>query len=208
MRAAIYARVSTDDQDWQIQIDELRDFARRWDWETTEYTEKLSGKEGNHRPELDRLLADAAAKRFDLVLVWKLDRFGRSTLDTLTNVKTLDQYGVRFRSLKENIDTDNQSPTGKFILTIFAAVAELERSFILQRTAAGHRAYRKAFAAGKIGKAKHSKSGKDLAVGRPRKIFPRDKAIAMRDQGMSWRQIEKALGVSNMTIRRVLKQVA
>jgi DNA invertase Pin-like site-specific DNA recombinase len=141
-------------------------FVERWGWQTTEYVEKLSGKEGGKRPELDRLMLDARMKRIDVVLVWKMDRFGRSTLETLQNVKALDFHGVRFVCPTMNIDTDDRSPVGKFTLQLFAAIAELERSFILERTGAGQKAYREAFAAGKVGKTRHSKSKKDLA-GRP-----------------------------------------
>jgi site-specific DNA recombinase len=135
MKAAIYARVSSDGQDYEDQLAELRIFATRQGWEASEYLEKLSGKEGNLRPALDQLLRDAQNKLFDVVVVWKLDRFGRSTLDTLTNIKTLSAYGVRFLvSTQPAIDTDDCSPLGKFILQILAAVAELDRAFIVERT--------------------------------------------------------------------------
>jgi putative DNA-invertase from lambdoid prophage Rac len=78
MRAAIYARVSTEDQDCEIQLTNLRGYVKRWDWPAAaEYIEKLSGKERGKRPELDRLMSDARMKRIDVVLVWKMDRFGR-----------------------------------------------------------------------------------------------------------------------------------
>ena len=96
MTAAIYARVSTEDQDYQGQLDEARSYVKRQGWHAVEYLEKLSGKEGVHRPVLDQLLRDARNKQFGVVAVWKLDRFGRSALDTLDNIKKLDSFGVRF----------------------------------------------------------------------------------------------------------------
>ena len=124
MRVAIYARVSTEDQDCEIQLTNLRAFVKRWGWPAAiEYVEKLSGKEGGKRPQLEWLLEDVRDRKVDVVLVWKMDRFGRSTLDTLTNIKTLDYYRVRFLCPTMHIDTDDRSPTGKFTLKMFAAIA-------------------------------------------------------------------------------------
>jgi putative DNA-invertase from lambdoid prophage Rac len=209
MKCAIYARVSSDGQDYEDQLAELRAFAKRQQWEVVEYLEKLSGKEGNLRPALEQVLKDAQNKLFEVVVVWKLDRFGRSTLDTLTNIKTLSAYGVRFLvSTQPAIDTDDRSPLGKFILQILAAVAELDRAFILERTQTGYKSYRASFAAGRVGKSRHSKSGKDLAVGRPKKVFRRDQAVKLRAGGMSWRAIAKEMGVPFATIRRSVQGVS
>jgi predicted site-specific integrase-resolvase len=154
--SAIYARVSSDGQDYEDQLAELRAFVQRQGWTCVEYLEKLSGKEGNTRPALEQLLRDAQNKRFDVVVVWKLDRFGRSTLDTLTNIKTLSAYGVRFLvSTQPAIDTDDRSPLGKFILQILASVAELERGFIIERTQTGFKSYRASYAAGRVGNTRH-----------------------------------------------------
>lgn len=209
MKAALYARVSTVDQDCQIQLNDpatgLRPYAQRQGWEFVEYVEKLSGKEGVRRPQLEKLLEDARLKKFDVVITWKLDRFGRSTLDTLKNIEKLDQYRVRFLCTAMNIDTDDRSPLGRFIIQILAAIAELERAFINERTITGFKAYRRDYGQGKVGTARHSKSGKDLPVGRPQKIFDRAKAKRMRANGVSWRQIEKAMGVPQSTIRAALR---
>jgi DNA invertase Pin-like site-specific DNA recombinase len=150
-------------------------------------------------------MRDAWLRQLDVVVVWRLDRFGRSTIDTLHNVRTLSSYNVRFLCPQLSIDTDNQNAAGQFVLTIFAAIAELERSFIVERTTAGFRAYREAHAAGTIGTTRHSKSGKDLAVGRPRNVFPRERALELRNAGMSWRKIAAQLGVPQSTIRLALK---
>jgi putative DNA-invertase from lambdoid prophage Rac len=150
---------------------------------------------------------DAHLRQLDVVVVWKLDRFGRSTIDTLHNVRTLSSYNVRFLCPQMSIDTDDQNAVGQFVLTIFAAIAELERSFIVERTTADFRAYREAHAAGTIGTTRHSKSGKDLPVGRPRKVFPRNRAVELRHAGMSWRKIEAQLGVPHSTIRLAVQGV-
>jgi DNA invertase Pin-like site-specific DNA recombinase len=207
MRCAIYARVSSDGQDYEDQLSELRDYVKRQGWVATEYVEKLSGKEGIRRPAMEQLLLDAQNKRFEVVVVWKLDRFGRSTLDTLANVKILSAFGIRFLvSSQPQIDTDDRTPFGKFILTMFAAFAELERSFIVERTQVGFKSYRASHAAGRVGHSRHSKSGKDLPVGRPRKVFDRLKASEMDSGGASIRQIAKALGVGRSLVHEFLKQ--
>jgi DNA invertase Pin-like site-specific DNA recombinase len=209
MKAAIYARVSSDGQDYEDQLAELRDYVKRQGWESTEYEEKLSGKEGNLRPALIQLLKDAQNKQFEVVVAWKLDRFGRSALDVLENVKTLSAYGVRFVcSTQAVIDTDDRSPLGKFILTILAAVAELERSFIIERTQTGYKSYRASYEAGRVGKTRHSKSGKDLPVGRPRKVFDRRKVTDLSKAGKSIREIAKTLGLGRNLVHEFLKESA
>jgi DNA invertase Pin-like site-specific DNA recombinase len=105
-----------------------------------------------------------------------------------------------------DIDTDDRSPVGKFTLQLFAAIAELERSFMLERTGAGQKAYREASAAGRVGKTRHSKSKKDLAVGRPRRVVDRVRACRLRDEeGLSVRQIARKLGIGLGTAHRLLK---
>jgi DNA invertase Pin-like site-specific DNA recombinase len=207
MKCAIYCRVSAVHQDFEIQIAALRDYVARQGWESVEYAEKLSGKEGKRRPELERLIADAQNKQFEVAIVWKMDRFGRSLLDALQNVETLSRYGVRFLvTTMPSIDTDDRSPMGKFILQMMGAFAELERAFIVERTHAGQIAYRAAFAAGKVGtgKARCSKSGKNLPVGRQPKVFDRNKVAELRRGGSSIRQIAKALGLGRSLVHEFL----
>jgi putative DNA-invertase from lambdoid prophage Rac len=207
--AAIYARVSTEEQQYEDQLDELRKYIKRQGWKGIEYLEKLSGKEGLQRPVLEQLLRDAQNKHFSVVVVWKLDRFGRSTLDTLENIKTLDAFHIRFLCANQPaIDTDDRTPLGKFILTILAAVAELERSFIIERTQIGFQSYRAAYAAGRVGKTRHSKSGKDLPIGRPKAVVDKVRVKELRKAGRSIREISKALGVGRDTIHQLLKTLS
>ena len=144
--------------------------------------------------------------KIDVVVVWKLDRFGRSTLDTLNNVKLLTEYHVRFVcSTMPTIDTDDRSPMGRFILQIFAAVAELERSFILERTHRGLQAYRQQYKTGQIGTTKHSKSGKDLPVGRPRCAFDRRRLCELHAAHKSMREIARTLGIPLTVVHREIR---
>jgi DNA invertase Pin-like site-specific DNA recombinase len=185
MIAAIYARVSTEDQKCDLQLTELRGYVERSGWKAIEYVETASGKAGGKRPVLDRLLQDARLKKFDFVLVWKLDRFGRSLQHLIENVQTLDSAGIRFIVPSQNIDTDTKSPMGKFLMHIFGAFAEFERDLIVERVRAGV--------------AEAQRQGKHC--GRPKRVFRRDEALRLRKQGHSWRQIGKMMEVPWSTVR-------
>lgn len=204
MKAAIYARVSTKDQHCEMQLSDLRGLAQRNGWDTVEYLDMKSTRK--HRPKLEELLRDAKARKFDIALVWKLDRFGRSLKELVANIETLDRAGVRFLSSTQGIDTDKRNPTSRLILNILAAVAEFERDLINERTNEGRLEYIRAHQAGKVGlgKERQSRSKKNLPPGRPKKVFRRDEAEKLRSLDWSWRAIAKHLGVSASTIRGAL----
>src|ERR1700688_1685789 len=142
MRAAIYARVSTanNGQDPRVQTRELGEFCERRGWTLAEYVDiGISGAK-EKRPELDRLMADAHKRRFDVVVVWRFDRFdrfARSVSHLLRALETFQSLGIEFVSLSEQMDTS--TPTGKMVFTVLGAVAELERSLIVERVKAGLR---------------------------------------------------------------------
>jgi putative DNA-invertase from lambdoid prophage Rac len=189
MTAAIYARVSTEDQDCSMQLTELRAFCQRSGWEISEYIEKASGKAGAKRPVLAKLLADARLRKYDVVVVWKLDRFGRSLSDFVGNVQVLDSAGIRFVAPSQGIDTDNRTPVGKLLMHIMAAFAEFERSLIVERVRAGVQ--------------EAQRQGKHC--GRPKRVFDRTAAREARAAGLSLRQIAAQFGVGPMTVQRLLK---
>jgi DNA invertase Pin-like site-specific DNA recombinase len=194
MNVAIYARVSTTDQNCAMQLRELRDYATRQGWIVYhEYTDCGVSGWNPSRPKLNALMKDAAAKRFDAVLCWKLDRFGRSLQQVIANVQTLTGFGVRFIATTQSIDSDQNSPMGRFLLHLFASLAELERGVILERVHAGIA----------NAKAKGTRSGNPF--GRPRATFNRDKALKLRAEGNSVRMIAGKLGVSPMTVQRCIK---
>lgn len=184
LKAAIYARVSTQDQNCEMQVRELREYAARRGWDVVaEYVDTgWSGAKAS-RPELDRLMKDARQRRFDAVLVWKLDRWGRSLVNSLQSVQELASKGVRFIAVTQNIDTDQSNPMSRFMLHIFGAFAEFEREIIRERTLAGIRQAR----------------AKGKAIGRPRRVFRRDEVVRLRERGLSWRAIADELGVPVMT---------
>jgi len=185
MKTAIYARVSTSDQSCQMQLRELREYADRRGLEIVgEYVDHgYSGAKAS-RPELDRLMEDARIRRFDAILVWKLDRWGRSVAHCVRSIQELVSLGVRFLAATQNIDTDESNPSSRFLLHLFAAFAELEREMIRERVICGIRN-------AKI-------NGK--SIGRPRRVFRRDVALTMRAAGKSWREIARHLNVPMSTV--------
>jgi DNA invertase Pin-like site-specific DNA recombinase len=183
MKTALYGRVSTTNgQDPEMQVRELTEFCERRGWEIVqEYVDIgiSGGKE--KRPELDRLLADAHRRKFDVVVVWRFDRFARSVSQLLKALETFRSLGIEFVSLSEQVDTS--TPTGRMVFTVLGAVAELERSLIAERVRAGLRNAR----------------AKGRKLGRPRKVLDGVKLTSMRAQGASWRAVGAALGVAPAT---------
>jgi putative DNA-invertase from lambdoid prophage Rac len=192
-RAALYARVSTTDQNCEMQLRELREYCARRGWIVqAEYVDEgWSGAKAS-RPQLDALMQAAAERRFDVVLVWKLDRFGRSVLHLNQQLAMLSSHGVRFIATSQGLDTDQSNPTSRLLLQILASVAEFEREMIRERVRAGMRAAK----------------SKGKAVGRRRVLFDRSKALSMHAAGASLREIASALGVGRGTVERVVSQKA
>jgi DNA invertase Pin-like site-specific DNA recombinase len=205
VKVAIYTRVSTTDQNAELQIRELNDYATNYGWEIVEtYADVMSGAKAT-RPGLNRLMADAMARKFDCLLVWKLDRFGRSLVDCLNNIRTLEDHGIRFIAVTQGLDTDQRNPASRFLLHVLGAAAEFERSLIRERTQAGRLRYRQDFESGKVGKTVYSRSGRSLPPHRPKKVFDREEVVRLRLQGRSYRQIAKALGLGVGTVSRTLR---
>jgi len=204
-RSAIYVRVSTADQNCGLQLQDLHGYAAQQGWHLADtYQDIMSGAKTS-RPALDRLMADARAKKFDCLLVWKLDRFGRSLVECLNNIQTLESHGVRFIAVTQGLDTDQRNPASRFLLHVLGAAAEFERALIRERTQAGRQRYREDYEAGKVGKTVHSRSGKDLPPHRPRRIFDREEVLALRRQGHPLRAIARRLGLGLGTVSRTLR---
>ena len=185
MRAAIYARVSTvNGQSPEMQLAELRQYTSRRGWEIFgEYVDSGISGSKESRPELNRLMSDARRRHFDVVLCWKVDRFGRSLKHLVNALADLDSYGVAFLSLRDNLDLS--TPSGRLMFQIIGAMAEFERSLIQERVRAG---LRNAKLRGKT-------------LGRPRRIVSGDEMTRLREQGASLREIAKIVGVSYVTVR-------
>lgn len=186
MRVAIYARVSTADQNCEMQLREMRQYCAARGWtEVEEYVDSgWSGAKAS-RPTLDRMTADCRKRLVDTVMVWKLDRLGRSLTHTVSLVQEFNGLGIRFISMTQGIDTDCNNPAARFFLHMFAAFAEFEREMIRERTFAGVQNAR----------------AKGKTLGRPQRVFRRDEAVRMKAEGLSWKQIADALGVPVGTVR-------
>jgi DNA invertase Pin-like site-specific DNA recombinase len=188
-RAALYMRVSTLDQHPENQLNELRQFAGQRGFEVVEeYTDHgISGAKAR-RPALDRMLKDANRRRFDVVVVWACDRLARSTKHFLQVLDELNDLGIQFLSQRESIDTDGA--LGRAIVVIISAIAELERSLIVERVRAGMR--RAKLEGRRIGRA-------PLDV---------DRAAIVRDRlsGMSLTRVAKKHAVSRATVCRLINE--
>jgi DNA invertase Pin-like site-specific DNA recombinase len=191
MKVAIYARVSTDDQNCALQLEALRAHCKRWEFQITkEYVDSgFSGKAAS-RPALDELLADARERRFEAVIVWKIDRFGRSVKNFTQHLCLLDSYGVGFVSMSEPIDTRKSSPMADLLMHILIAFAQFERSMIVERVKSGMAA------------AKH----KGIRCGRPKAVVDRSRLRTLHAQGFSLREIGRKVHVSYATVARLLAE--
>jgi DNA invertase Pin-like site-specific DNA recombinase len=197
MRIALYARVSTipgkkDDthklvrrQDVDMQINQLREYCAQRGWHIVcEYVDKgISGSKAS-RPQLNRLMEHAGQKRFDAVLVWKLDRFARSVRHLVNALAELESCGVSFISFKEAIDLTTAS--GRLMFTIIGAMAEFERELIRERV--------------KAGMANSKAKGKRL--GRPSLGINREQVATLKAAGATWDGVADALGCSRATAKR------
>jgi DNA invertase Pin-like site-specific DNA recombinase len=168
-----------------MQTRELKEYCERRGWDVAgEYVDiGISGTK-EKRLELDRLIADAHRRRFDAVVVWKFDRFARSVSHLLRALETFKALGIEFVSLSEQVDTS--TPTGKMVFTVLGAVAELERSLIVERVRAGLRNAR----------------AKGKKLGRPRAVVDASRVAALRLQGSGWKKIAAELGVGVGTLYR------
>lgn len=190
-RVALYARVSTlnHNQDPELQMRELREYAERRGWEIAEeYIDKGVSGSKDSRPALNRMMADACSRKFDAVLVWKLDRFGRSLRHLVNALAELEALGVAFVSLRDNLDLS--TPAGRMLFHVIGAMAEFERSLIQERVKAGLR---------------HARS-KGKRLGRPALIVDRARIACLRAQGRGWKAIAREMRLGVGTVLRAAQQ--
>jgi len=186
--AAIYARVSTGEQSVEMQLTELIRFCEARGWRIRKYFDAGVSGSKEHRPRLDQLWADARRREIDVVVVYRFDRFARSTRQLVNALHEFDALGIQFVSLHENVDTT--TPNGRLVFTIFAAIAEFERELIRQRV--------------KSGLAVVKAKGKKL--GRPRADVDQSQVETLRASGASWRAVAKKLGVGVGTAHRIAQR--
>ena len=185
-RAAIYARVSTrNGQNPQMQLDELRAYCQRREWEIAgEYVDQGISGAREQRPALNHLLADCQRRRIDAVVVYRYDRFARSLRQLVNALEEFRVLGIDFISLHEGVDTS--TPNGRLVFGIFASIAEFERELIRDRVRSG-------IAAAKA-------RGKRL--GRPKMPVDASRIAVLRAQGLSWAAISQQTGLSKGTAQR------
>ena len=111
-------------------------------------------------------------------------------MDCLNNIHILEDHGIRFIAVTQGLDTDQRNPASRFLLHVLGAAAEFERSLIRERTLAGRLRYQQDYNAGRVGKTVYSRSGKNLPVGRPKRIFSRDRVVEMRRQGSAFGKLQ------------------
>jgi len=187
-RVALYARVSTKDQEPENQLMALRDYAKNRGWTTVqEFVDKGISGAKERRPALDALMDAARKRKLDVVLVWRFDRFARSSRHLLNTLEEFRALGVDFVSFQEVIDTT--TPAGKMVFSMVAAIAEFERALIRERVLAGLQRAR----------------GRGQRLGRPQ-LVPKQDPQALRAAGMSLRAIAGHLGVSKSWVSRMVSQ--
>lgn len=192
MRAALYGRVSTADQNEEMQIREMREFCGRRKWKPENFLDHgFSGSKLN-RPELDRMMALCRRRKFDVVVVYRFDRFARSTKHLVDALEEFQGLGIQFVSLHENVDTTTAQ--GKLLFHIFAAIAEFERELTRERVRSG------------LANAR----AKGIKLGRPRSdariLANVEKIRALRASGETWEAVARQVGVSVASARRALRE--
>lgn len=186
LRAAIYLRVSTTDQNTELQKNEVTQYLINRGLElVSTYEDKASGTT-DLRPQFQAMLASAKRREFDTLVVWKLDRFGRSLRDIILNLNDLQDCGVIFISIKDQIDLGTS--TGRLMMHLLASFAEFEASLIKERVKAGIENARR----------------KGTRLGRPRATEPQ-LIVNLRTEGLSYSAIARRLGVSKSLVHKTLK---
>ena len=192
MKAFLYARVSTVDkeQNPEVQLHELREYCTRRQWESAgEFVDKMSGTK-SQRPEWQEMLRQVRQRRCDAVVVFRFNRFARSTRELVNWLEEFEALGIEFVSLHEAIDTS--TPIGKLVFKITAAIAEFEVDIIRENVRAG---------------LVHARS-KGKLLGRPRRIGNGEHILSLRSAGSRWEEIAKKYGISVSTAKRLAGKAA
>lgn len=191
MRAALLARVSTKDQhSIPMQLEAMRNYCKQREWEIVKEVEESQSGKAAKRPGRDEIMTLAKKRKIDVVIVWKLNRWGRSTVDLLLTLHELQSLGVSFVSISEHMDLT--TPMGRMMAGILAVFAEFEREVIVENVKAGIVAYR----------AKHKKWGRP-----PRAQMKKERVQQLKDAGLKPDQIARELAISRAAVYRLLQLV-
>ncbi len=190
MRFALYARVSTADQDADLQLVELRRYAAARGWViAAEFVDRGVSGAATSRPVLDQLWAAARRRNIDGVVVWRFDRFSRSVSDLVRSLEEFRALGIAFVSIHEQIDTS--SPTGRVVFAVVAAMAEFEREILRERVRAG------------LARARE----RGVRLGRPPRLDAPE-VLRLRRDGMSVRAIARSVGAPASTVADLIRRHA
>jgi len=188
VKVALYARVSTDGQDPEVQLAALRGHVANRAWQIVEeFVDRGFSGAKERRPALDRLMRAAWAGQFHGVLVWRFDRFARSVKHLVTALETFRTLRVDFISLQEQFDT--ATPIGQAMFTIIGAMAQLERDIIRERVKAG---------------LAHAKA-RGVRLGRPAVVIAPTQLLRLKSEGLSLGEIARRVHCSRSTVRRRLR---
>ena len=189
-RVIIYARVSTKEQNVDMQLSDLKSYAELRKLRVVEvYIDYASGAKSD-RVNYQKLFNDVRKRKTDVVLVWKFDRFARSTKELINALEEFNSLGVDFISYKENVDTS--TPAGKILFTMISAFAEFERSIIRERVIAG------------MEKAK----ARGARIGRPKiPPFTKQKVIMLQEKGLTYKEIIKLVKISKSAYYEIIKEL-
>ncbi len=191
MKVALYARVSTESQDPEVQLSALRSHADNRGWEVVEeFVDRGFSGAKEKRPALDRLMRAAWDGKFQLVLVWRFDRFARSVKHLISALESFRSLNIHFISLQEQFDTC--TPIGQAMFTIIGAMAQLERDIIRDRVRAG------------LDRARE----RGVRLGRPPADARPQQVLSLKANGLSLQEMARRLHCSRSTIRRRLKEAA
>lgn len=179
-------RCSTQEQSTELQRREIESYAKARSWNQLTWFEDLASGTSSNRPKLQKLLVEARARRIDVIVVWKLDRFARSLKDLVTLLQEFSEFGITFFSLKDQIDLGTSA--GRLMMHLIGAFAEFEASLIRERVRAGL----------------NNARAKGRQLGRPRKIDP-EKLVELRKSGLSFSQIAKQTGHSKSAVHKTLQ---
>lgn len=186
MKAGLYARVSTLDQEPENQLQELRRYVEARGWAAVEYVDRGVSGSKDRRPALDELVRDAKRRKFDVLVCWRLDRLGRNLRHLILFLDELSALGVAFVSLAEGIDAT--TPAGRLQLHVLGAIAEFERARIQERVRAG------------LARAR----AQGVRLGRPRRRIDPERLSAVA--GLPEREAARRLGIPRSTLQRWLAQ--
>jgi DNA invertase Pin-like site-specific DNA recombinase len=193
VKIALYARVSTSDkgQDPEMQLRELREYCERRQWIiTSEFVDVGVSGAKDSRLQLNKLMVGAKQRQFDAVLVWKLDRFGRSLKHLVSALGEFEALGIAFVSLRDSFDLT--TPAGRLMFNMVASFAEFERDLIRERVKAGIA----------------NRRAKGFRVGRKPLSVDSKRLQALRSEGQTIRQIAETLGVSRSLVHKTLSERA